>query len=157
MVFSLVGLVPINNRIAKWTATTLPANWQAQERRWDSYHWFRDGGIGGGVFHSYSECDDALTANQEEVWKWIRRRFIRSWRDAGMELCRALRGMGPPQGALVGIAVTPQLEIVFDTVNTSRKLWKSDRTAPPVHLWWGGAGSGLCSVRALPASLVEKT
>jgi hypothetical protein len=28
---------------------------------------------------------------------------------------------GTPQGALVGIAVTPQFEIVFDTVNTSRK------------------------------------
>ena len=26
-----------------------------------------------------------------------------------------------PQSALVGIAVTPQLEIIFDTVNTSRK------------------------------------
>ncbi len=28
---------------------------------------------------------------------------------------------GVPQSALVGIAVTPELEIVFDTVNTSRK------------------------------------
>lgn len=28
---------------------------------------------------------------------------------------------GTPQSALVGIAVTPELEIVFDTVNTSRK------------------------------------
>jgi len=28
---------------------------------------------------------------------------------------------GSPQSALVGIAVTPQLEIVFDTVKTSRK------------------------------------
>jgi Pyridoxamine 5'-phosphate oxidase len=28
---------------------------------------------------------------------------------------------GSPQSALVGIAVTPQLEIVFDTLNTSRK------------------------------------
>ncbi len=28
---------------------------------------------------------------------------------------------GEPQSALVGIAVTPQLEIVFDTVKTSRK------------------------------------
>ena len=27
-----------------------------------------------------------------------------------------------PQAALVGIAVTPELEIVFDTVNTSRKF-----------------------------------
>jgi pyridoxine/pyridoxamine 5'-phosphate oxidase len=28
---------------------------------------------------------------------------------------------GPPQSALVGIAVTPHLEIVFDTVKSSRK------------------------------------
>lgn len=28
---------------------------------------------------------------------------------------------GKPQSALVGIAVTPELEIIFDTVNTSRK------------------------------------
>lgn len=28
---------------------------------------------------------------------------------------------GTPQSALVGIAVTPDLEIVFDTVKTSRK------------------------------------
>ena len=32
-----------------------------------------------------------------------------------------LAGNGQPQGALVGYAVTPQLEIVFDTVRTSRK------------------------------------
>jgi pyridoxine/pyridoxamine 5'-phosphate oxidase len=29
---------------------------------------------------------------------------------------------GGPQAALVGIAVTPELEIIFDTVNTSRKF-----------------------------------
>ena len=29
---------------------------------------------------------------------------------------------GAPQSALVGIAVTPELEIVFDTVNSSRKF-----------------------------------
>jgi Pyridoxamine 5'-phosphate oxidase len=28
---------------------------------------------------------------------------------------------GIPQSALVGIAVTPELEIVFDTLNTTRK------------------------------------
>jgi anthrone oxygenase-like protein len=45
VVFSLVGPVPINNRIAKWTTSTLPADWQAQERRWDGYHWFRTVGL----------------------------------------------------------------------------------------------------------------
>jgi len=32
-----------------------------------------------------------------------------------------LSPVGTPQSALVGIAVTPELEIIFDTVNSSRK------------------------------------
>jgi Anthrone oxygenase len=39
--FSLLGPVPINNRIIKWTPQSLPANWKAEESRWDLYHWFR--------------------------------------------------------------------------------------------------------------------
>jgi uncharacterized membrane protein len=39
--FSLVAPVPINNRIKKWTPGALPADWEAQEQRWDQYHWFR--------------------------------------------------------------------------------------------------------------------
>lgn len=45
VVFSLVGPVPINNRIAKWTPESLPDDWQAQERRWDVYHWSRTCGL----------------------------------------------------------------------------------------------------------------
>jgi uncharacterized membrane protein len=45
VVFSLVGPVPINNRIAKWTPESLPPDWQEQERRWDKYHWFRTCGL----------------------------------------------------------------------------------------------------------------
>jgi len=45
VVFSLVGPVPINNRITKWTASTVPEDWKAQERRWDQYHWFRTCGL----------------------------------------------------------------------------------------------------------------
>lgn len=41
VLFSLVGPVPINNRIAKWTPESLPSNWKDQEHRWDLYHWFR--------------------------------------------------------------------------------------------------------------------
>lgn len=41
LVFSLGGLVPINNRIKLWTPTNLPNNWRAQERRWDTLHWIR--------------------------------------------------------------------------------------------------------------------
>ena len=45
VVFSLVGPVPINNRISKWTPQSLPADWSQQERRWDRYHWFRTCGL----------------------------------------------------------------------------------------------------------------
>jgi hypothetical protein len=45
IVFSLVGPVPINNRIAKWTPQSLPVDWNQQERRWDRYHWFRTCGL----------------------------------------------------------------------------------------------------------------
>jgi uncharacterized membrane protein len=45
VVFSLVGPVPINNRIVKWTPESLPEDWQAQEHRWDQYHWLRTGGL----------------------------------------------------------------------------------------------------------------
>jgi hypothetical protein len=41
VVFSLLGPVPINNRVKLWTPDNLPSNWQAQERRWDLYHWAR--------------------------------------------------------------------------------------------------------------------
>jgi hypothetical protein len=45
VVFSLVGPVPINNRIAKWSEGNLPGDWKAQEERWDLYHWVRTGGL----------------------------------------------------------------------------------------------------------------
>ena len=38
IVFSLIGPVPINNRIAKWTPESLPSDWRNQEHRWDVYH-----------------------------------------------------------------------------------------------------------------------
>ena len=45
ILFSLVGPVPINNRVKLWTPTNLPSNWRAQERRWDLYHWSRTCGL----------------------------------------------------------------------------------------------------------------
>jgi uncharacterized membrane protein len=45
VVVSLVGPVPINNRIAKWTPESVPEDWQAQEHRWDQYHWLRTVGL----------------------------------------------------------------------------------------------------------------
>jgi len=44
--------------------------------------------------------------------------FIRSHH---LAVLSSVNGEGTPQSALVGIAVTPELEIVFDTVRTSRK------------------------------------
>lgn len=43
--FSLIGPVPINNRVKLWTPTNLPTDWRAQEHRWDLYHWFRTGAL----------------------------------------------------------------------------------------------------------------
>jgi uncharacterized membrane protein len=45
VVVSLVGPVPINNRIVKWTPQTLPDDWKAQEQRWDLYHLVRTCGL----------------------------------------------------------------------------------------------------------------
>jgi uncharacterized membrane protein len=45
VLFSLVGPVPINNRIAKWTPESLPNDWRAQEHRWDLDHWLRTCGL----------------------------------------------------------------------------------------------------------------
>jgi len=45
VVFSLAGPVPINNRITQWTPQSLPSGWQAQEHRWDLYHWLRTSGL----------------------------------------------------------------------------------------------------------------
>jgi uncharacterized membrane protein len=41
VLFSLVAPVPINNRIARWTPASIPADWNAQEHRWDVYHFVR--------------------------------------------------------------------------------------------------------------------
>jgi uncharacterized membrane protein len=45
VVFSLVGPVPINNRIAKWTPESFSQDWRDQEHRWDLYHWLRTCGL----------------------------------------------------------------------------------------------------------------
>ncbi len=41
VVLSLIGPVPINSRIAKWTPESLPSDWRNQEHRWDLYHGVR--------------------------------------------------------------------------------------------------------------------
>jgi Domain of unknown function (DUF1772) len=38
IVFSLIGPVPINDRVKAWDPQKLPADWQEQRRRWDRLH-----------------------------------------------------------------------------------------------------------------------
>jgi uncharacterized membrane protein len=40
-VYSLVALVPINNRIKSWEKFTPPPDWKTYRRRWDMYHRWR--------------------------------------------------------------------------------------------------------------------
>jgi uncharacterized membrane protein len=41
IVYTVVALVPINNRIASWTQATPPADWKALRNRWDLLHRWR--------------------------------------------------------------------------------------------------------------------
>jgi Pyridoxamine 5'-phosphate oxidase len=51
----------------------------------------------------------------------------------------SIEGGGNPQSALVGIATTPELEIVFDTVTTSRKYPNLvERRSCSFVVGWGG-------------------
>jgi len=38
IIFSLTFPVPVNNRIAAWNLTALPANWREDRKRWDRLH-----------------------------------------------------------------------------------------------------------------------
>lgn len=49
----------------------------------------------------------------------------------------SLSANGTPQSALVGLAITPELEIIFDTVRTSRKYANlSKNPSCSIVLWW---------------------
>lgn len=39
--YTIAALVPINNRIASWTQSNLPADWKSYRRRWDLLHRWR--------------------------------------------------------------------------------------------------------------------
>ena len=45
VLFSIVGPVPINKRIARWAPEALPGDWTAHEHRWDLYHLIRTCGV----------------------------------------------------------------------------------------------------------------
>src|SRR5205807_1015703 len=55
----------------------------------------------------------ACRMNKEELFRFIDRESL--------AVLSTVSAAGTPQGALVGVAVTPQLEIIFDTVKSSRK------------------------------------
>jgi hypothetical protein len=46
IVFSVVGPVPINDRVKAWDIAQLPDDWEAQRRRWDRLNAIRVGLIG---------------------------------------------------------------------------------------------------------------
>jgi Anthrone oxygenase len=41
IIFSLVGPVPINNRVKAWDIRSLPPDWREQRRRWDQLNAIR--------------------------------------------------------------------------------------------------------------------
>jgi uncharacterized membrane protein len=41
LLITLIVEVPIDNQIMKWTAATLPANWQQLRDRWETFHVMR--------------------------------------------------------------------------------------------------------------------
>ncbi len=43
LVWTLVGPVPLNNRICAWNLSDLPSNWKDQRSRWDTLHAIRVG------------------------------------------------------------------------------------------------------------------
>ncbi len=40
-VYSLIALVPVNNRIKSWENATPPADWKTYRRRWNTHHRWR--------------------------------------------------------------------------------------------------------------------
>lgn len=41
LIFTLVGPVPINNRVSTWDLNDLPSNWKSERARWDLLHALR--------------------------------------------------------------------------------------------------------------------
>ncbi|HVW41317.1 MAG TPA: DUF1772 domain-containing protein [Amycolatopsis sp.] len=45
VVMSVLLLVPINSRVARWSREGVPADWKRQVQRWDRFHYVRVGVI----------------------------------------------------------------------------------------------------------------
>lgn len=41
LALTLIGLVPINNRVSSWALDDLPSNWKRERSRWDMLHTVR--------------------------------------------------------------------------------------------------------------------
>jgi Domain of unknown function (DUF1772). len=41
IIFSVLLLVPINNRVGLWNPTGLPPNWESERKLWDLYNYVR--------------------------------------------------------------------------------------------------------------------
>jgi len=41
IVYTLIALVPVNNRIKSWEKSTPPPGWKTYRRRWDMHHRWR--------------------------------------------------------------------------------------------------------------------
>jgi uncharacterized membrane protein len=41
IVYTLIALVPVNNRIKSWETSTPPPDWKTYRRRWDMHHRWR--------------------------------------------------------------------------------------------------------------------
>ena len=83
--------------------------------------------------------------NNAELYSFMKR--------ARYGVVSSLAADGKPQSALVAVAITPKLEIVFDTLTTTRKYANlSARPACSVALWWGGEQTVQIDGYALEAS-----
>ena len=85
----------------------------------------------------------ALDMTKADIYRFIAKQTL--------GVLGTLSSGGSPQSALVGIAVTPELEIIFDTVKSSRK---SRAQCDSCDSEITSDGCSVCRVRAstLPAS-----
>ncbi|MEO8702243.1 MAG: pyridoxamine 5'-phosphate oxidase family protein [Kofleriaceae bacterium] len=59
-------------------------------------------------------------------------------RDTKLAVCASSHADGGPQAAVVGVAVSDALELIFDTVTTSRKHANLRRDGRCALVWWRG-------------------
>jgi hypothetical protein len=84
---------------------------------------------------------------------WTNSRFFQFLDACGLGVLSSLGPLGAPQSALLEIAVTPELEIIFDPAEKSRKFANIARDARVAFLiGWQGQPHG-CSMKAWRGTL----